>query len=174
MDYEIIDQSEINRRVNEVFVKILDDLPKDEKGNAFVSGKQYLAATDGNQIVNYAKFYEQLYSMIFMYIPKEGENPIVKLIFVVPRIYKNIKRIKAADKIIAFQNEILDKYFRKPTGDNIKNKILELKETINAYDIIDDKDLFDQIIYNFEDRMRKGIMKDLIKLSKLKEERNKM
>jgi len=182
MDYKIIDQSEINKRVNEVFAKILDDLPKpkDKNGNASINGEQYLAVTDGSQIVDYAEFYKQLHSAVFMYIPQKGENPIIRFLLVVPRIYKNIKKIKAANEIIEYQKEILAKYFESSSKYNIKNKILELKDELNDPDIRCDEDLVNKVICDFDSRMRgkvagyPSIMKDLDKLSKLIEEREKI
>lgn len=176
MDYENYNNTplDIDKKINEIFVRIIDDLPRGEDGNALVSSKEYLFATNNNQIVNYAEFY-RLIHIVVTYIPKKDEHPFIKAIGLLPRGIRNLKRIKVNMEIITLQNKILDDYFRNLKSDhNIKNKSIELKEQIIKLEKENQKEFIDEILYSFEDRMRNGMLKDLEKLSRLMKGRNKL
>ena len=99
------------------------------------------------------------------YVPREGENPLMKAIKMLPRTIKNVQRIKQNNDIIEFQKEILDKYFYNSGADNIKEKLVELEENINLLIAEDEIEILEDVLTRFDDRMHKGMISDLEKLS---------
>ena len=97
----------VNRRLNDTFVGIIEDLPISE----FNSTKNALVVQNKNSLITYEQFYNYVYRIVLEYVPRDGENPLVKAIKMFPRAIKNAQRIKQNNDIIAFQNEILEKYF---------------------------------------------------------------
>ena len=115
--------------------------------------------------MTYEQFYNYIYRIVLEYVPREGENPLMKAIKMFPRAIKNVQRIKQNNDIIAFQREILDKYFYNSGDDNIKEKLLELEENINQLIAEDEMEIFEDVLTHFDDRMRSGLLSDLERLS---------
>lgn len=151
----------VNHRVNDTFVRIIDDLPKQEINPC----KQALAVQNKNTLITYEQFYNYIYRIVLEYVPSDGENPLMKAIKMFPRAIKNARRIKLNNEIISFQNEILDKYFYILGNNNVKEKLLELEENINQLIEDGEMDILENVLSNFNERMRSGLLADLKKLS---------
>ena len=151
----------VNHRVNDTFVRIIDDLPKQEINPC----KQALAVQNKNTLITYEQFYNYIYRIVLEYVPSDGENQLMKAIKMFPRAIKNARRIKLNNEIISFQNEILDKYFYILGNNNVKEKLLELEENINQLIEDGEMDILENVLSNFNERMRSGLLADLKKLS---------
>jgi hypothetical protein len=104
-------------------------------------------------------------------VPRDGENLLMKAIKMFPRAIKNAQRIKLNNEIIAFQNEILNKYFYNSGDNNVKEKLLELEENINQLIEDDEMEILEPVLSNFNERMRSGLLADLEKLSDMIDKR---
>jgi len=162
MDYnKALVKMKVNRRINDTFLGIIKDLPSSE----FSPRKNALIVQNKNSLMTYEQFYNYIYRIVLEYVPREGENPLMKAIKMFPRAIKNVQRIKQNNDIIAFQREILDKYFYNSGDDNIKEKLLELEENINQLIAEDEMEIFEDVLTHFDDRMRSGLLSDLERLS---------
>ena len=160
-------QMKINYRVNTVFANIIDDLPRNADGKTLVTSKQYLAETNNNQFINYSEFCRILYCYIQMYIPRRGENPLLKAVKMFPRFIENLRNINNNYTIIELQNTILHTYFLDSGDKNVKEKIAELKSELQTLVDNDEVEFIDSVIDRFETRMREGLLSDLEELSRL-------
>lgn len=162
MDYnKALVKMKINRRINDTFLGIIKDLPLSE----FAAEKNTLIVQNKNSLMTYEQFYNYVYRIVLEYVPREGENPLMKAIKMLPRTIKNVQRIKQNNDIIEFQKEILDKYFYNSGADNIKEKLVELEENINLLIAEDEIEILEDVLTRFDDRMHKGMISDLEKLS---------
>lgn len=157
----------VNRRLNDTFVGIIEDLPISE----FNSTKNALVVQNKNSLITYEQFYNYVYRIVLEYVPRDGENPLVKAIKMFPRAIKNAQRIKQNNDIIAFQNEILEKYFYSSGDENIKEKLLELEMNINQLVEEGELEILESVLSNFDDRMRSGLLSDLRQLSAMLDKR---
>lgn len=157
----------VNHRINDTFVRIIEDLPKQEINPC----KQALAVQNKNTLITYEQFYNYIYRIVLEYVPSDGENPLIKAIKMFPRAIKNARRIKLNNEIISFQNEIMDKYFYIPGNNNVKEKLLELEENINQLIEDEEMDILENVLSNFNERMRSGLLADLKKLSIMMDKR---
>lgn len=157
----------VNRRLNDTFVGIIEDLPISE----FNSTKNALVVQNKNSLITYEQFYNYVYRIVLEYVPRDGENPLVKAIKMFPRAIKNAQRIKQNNDIIAFQNEILEKYFYSSGDENIKEKLLELEMNINQLVEEGELEILESVLSNFDDRMRSGLLSDLRQLSAVLDKR---
>lgn len=157
----------VNRRLNDTFVGIIEDLPISE----FNSTKNALVVQNKNSLITYEQFYNYVYRIVLEYVPRNGENPLVKAIKMFPRAIKNAQRIKQNNDIIAFQNEILEKYFYSSGDENIKEKLLELEMNINQLVEEGELEILESVLSNFDDRMRSGLLSDLRQLSAMLDKR---
>lgn len=157
----------VNHRINDTFVRIIEDLPKQEINPC----KQALAVQNKNTLITYEQFYNYIYRIVLEYVPSDGENPLMKAIKMFPRAIKNARRIKLNNEIISFQNEIMDKYFYIPGNNNVKEKLLELEENINQLIEDEEMDILENVLSNFNERMRSGLLADLKKLSIMMDKR---
>lgn len=151
----------VNRRINDVFVGIIEDLPASD----FNSRKNELIVKNKNSLITYEQFYNYIYRIVLEYVPSDGENPLMKAIKMFPRAIKNSQRIMQNNEIITFQNEILNKYFYISGDNNIKEKLVELEENINQLIEDDEIEILERVLLNFNERMRSGLLEDLEKLS---------
>lgn len=158
----------VNHRLNDVFTRIIQDIPNTE----LKTSKNALAVTQKNGLMTYEEFYEIVYRSVLEYVPRDGENSMLMVIKMLPRVTKNIQRIKINDEIIRKQNEILQKYFFKSAPDNIKKKLKKLETSINKLIKNNEVDLIEACLNNFESRMRDGLLTDLKELSNLLDKRN--
>lgn len=169
MDYsKTLVKMKVNRRLNDIFIGIIHDLPTTE----YDPRKNALIVQNTNSLITYEQFYNCIYRIVLEYVPRDGENPLVKAIKMFPRAIKNTQRIKQNNEIIAFQNEILNKYFYNSGDDNIKEKLTELEENINQLIEDDEMEIFERVLSNFDERIRSGLLSDLENLS-LKLEKRK-
>lgn len=157
----------VRDRLNNTFVGIIKDIPDsvlNPKNNALI-------AKPKNSLMTYEQFYNMIYMVVLEYIPDENEDPLLKVIKMLPKAVRNMRRIKQNKEITNLQKEILDKYFYTSGADNIKEKLLELENEINI--LIDDNDLeiLDLVLLRFDERMRAGLLTDLKHLSELLNER---
>ena len=150
-------------RLNDTFIGIIHDIPSPELN----SNVNVLAVSSLNSLMTYDQFYNTLYKCVLRYIPREKENPLIKAIRMMPQAIRNVQRIRNNTEIIKKQNEILDKYFCVSGGDNIKEKLCELKEEIDQLVEDNDLDVIESVLRNFDDRMRRGLLNDLDILSQL-------
>ena len=157
----------VNRRLNDTFVGIIEDLPISE----FNSTKNALVVQNKNSLITYEQFYNYVYRIVLEYVPRNGENPLVKAIKMFPRAIKNAQRIKQNNDIIAFQNEILEKYFYSSGDENIKEKLIELEMNINQLVEEGELEILESVLSNFDDRMRSGLLSDLRQLSAMLDKR---
>lgn len=157
----------VNRRLNDTFVGIIEDLPISE----FNSTKNALVVQNKNSLITYEQFYNYVYRIVLEYVPRNGENPLVKAIKMFPRAIKNAQQIKQNNDIIAFQNEILEKYFYSSGDENIKEKLLELEMNINQLVEEGELEILESVLSNFDDRMRSGLLSDLRQLSAMLDKR---
>lgn len=160
----------VNYRLNDMFVKIIQDIPNSELNPR----SNTLTLPQKNRLMSYDQFYKRIYMIVLDYIPSENENPLFKAIKMLPRAIKNTRRIKQNIEIIKFQQEILDKYFYTQCDDNIKEKLSELKNAVNQLIDNDDFEILDDVLSRFDERMRSGLLSDLIHLSQLLEQRIKI
>ena len=157
----------VRNRLNDTFVRIIQDIPAAElktQNNAL------LVKQNGN-LMTYDQFYSMLYLRVLEYIPGEKENPLFKVIKMLPKTIENIYRIKQNNEIINFQKTILDEYFYTPGDKNIKEKLSELENAIDQ--LIDNGELetLDDVLSRFDERMRSGLLADLERLSQLLNQR---
>lgn len=157
----------VNRRISDTFIGIIEDLPTSE----FNPRKNALIVQNKNTLITYEQFYNYIYRIVLEYVPRDGENPLMKAIKMFPRAIKNAQRIKQNNEIITFQNEILKKYFYIPGDNNVKEKLLELEENINQLIEDDEMEILDPVLSNFNERMRSGLLADLEKLSDMMDKR---
>ena len=158
-------------RVNRLFGKILDELPKPENTLMVINSDSYLSTTQNGQIINYDSFYKIVYNCVQAYIPSENENILTKVIKNIPRTIRNIKRIEDNREILEFQNKILEKYFYDGGEYNLKNKILDLKQIIDEATDYGKLDLVDNFLCDFEMRMQQDLGEDLQKLQRMLKKR---
>lgn len=154
-------------RLNDTFVGIINDLPNPE--NCYRNNE--LIVQQNNELITYTyeQFYNMVYRTVLEYVPRDNENPLIKVIKMLPKAIKNINRITKNSQIIKFQNYILNKYFYDSSDDNIKEKLLELENNINQLIENGDFDYLEPVLSSFDERMRSGLLKDLEVLSQLLE-----
>lgn len=157
----------VNRRINDTFARIIEDLPKPEINPC----KKALVLQNKITLITYEQFYNYIYRIVLEYVPRDGENPLMKAIKMFPRAIKNARHIKLNYEIITFQNEILDKYFYIPGNNNVKEKLLELEENINQLIEDEEMDILENVLSNFNERMRSGLLADLKTLSIMMDKR---
>lgn len=184
MDTERTFILDVNERINKIFINIIDDLPMDSNGKVIICKKNYLSVTDSEAVVEYGAFCKSLYEFVSIYIPSDKENPLIKTIKMLPRTIKNIKIINLNKEIIVLQNHILDKYFLASSKMlpaermNIKEKILEFKDSINEilYDDENDEEMIkylsEKALSSFDERIRTTLLNDLNRLSELMKRRS--
>ena len=168
MDYsKTLVKMKVNRRLNDTFIGIIHDLPTSE----FDPRKNALMVQNKNSLMTYEQFYNYIYKIVLEYVPRDGENPLIKAIKMFPRAIKNLQRIKQNNEIIIFQNEILDKYFYNSGVDNVKEKISELEENISQLIEDGEMELLEPVLSSFDERMRSGLLSDLEHLSLMLDKR---
>ncbi len=171
---------DVHRQINTIFIRIVDELPRSDKGLAIVNNRNYLTITRGMSVVEYGVFCKAIYEFISIYIPNDKENPLIKAIKMLPRTFKNLKIINANKQIVEKQHQILATYFISTSAKNIKNKIFELKSEIDNIFADNDNDedlcaeLADAHLSDFDDWMRRNLLNDLCQLSELMKQRRAM
>ena len=166
MDYKnnCFEKVKVNTKISNIFVGIIKDIPSSE----LCSNYRTLTVQKRNSLISYEDFYMIIYKCVLEYVPRKGENLILKIIKKLPTTIKNIQHIIDNKKIIEFQQYILDKYFYdKDSDNNIKKKINELKSNIEELIKLGEVEHLDIILDHFDDRMRTGLLTDLKKLSSL-------
>lgn len=156
----------VNSKLDNMFRGIIEDIPTLEN-----SGSE-LALIQKGELISYEGFYNILYKCVLEYIPKKNENPLIKAIVMLPRAIKNVKRIAANSEIIEFQRKILNDYFYMPGKKNIKEKVNELKNAIDELIEVGDYQILEDVLENFENRIRNDFLKDMEKLADLLKKRN--
>ena len=168
MDYnQGLVRLKVKKRLNDLFIGIIQDIPESE----FNPGRNALIVQQQNNIMTYEQFYNVVYRIVLEYIPRDNENPLLRAIKMLPRTMKNIQRINQNKDIIKFQNEILDNYFYDSGNKNIKEKVSELEKEVNKLIEVNNFEILERVLSNFEDRMRSGLLNDLAVLSQLLDKR---
>lgn len=168
MDYnQGLVRLKVKKRLNDLFIGIIQDIPESE----FNPGRNALIVQQQNNIMTYEQFYNVVYRIVLEYIPRDNENPLFRAIKMLPRAMKNIQRINQNKDIIKFQNEILDNYFYDSGNKNIKEKVSELEKEVNKLIEVNNFEILERVLSNFEDRMRSGLLNDLAVLSQLLDKR---
>jgi hypothetical protein len=159
----------INLKLNSTFHGILEDMPAVSIGN----NTNAEIALVKNEVLTYESFYNTLYTCVLQYVPSENENVLQKAISMLPRVIRNVKRLKTNKNIICLQNEILNKYFYESGDYNIKEKLVELKEQLEQLVIDKDYECIDSVLQRFDIFMREKFLSDINDLSKMIDDREK-
>ena len=114
----------------------------------------------------YEDFFARIRSCITDYFPSENETTALTLIGKIPNTVSNISKIRHNKKIIEAQNNILRNYF-SDNDNNIRNKIIELKSSVNEAIRENNNDILDEVLEGFDNWIRSGFLKDINELFQL-------
>lgn len=150
-------KKEVDKRVSEVFTRILQEIPESE------------FQEKNGVLISYNDFLDRLSNTLIQCSQKPSESPkntgkgslLIVMGITIFQIAKN-------HIFLNKQKKFMGKYFGESSNYNIKNKISELKLQID--NLLSEKDMnmedVKDVLDNFEMRMRKDFLSDLKELLK--------